>query len=240
MIIYTGGTSDRPKGVMLSHGNLVANALQTRHWITDIREGHEAFLCALPFSHSYGLSATLNAPVMIGATMILLPTFITGDVLKTIKREKPTLFPGVPTMYMAINNFRGVRNFGIRSIRACISGAAPLPVEVQEAFEKLTRGRLVEGYGLTEASPITATVVNTAYFKRRIVIPLHVSNICKANDRPHKRHNQRCPNTRKQPRALSRGIVGNFGPVLQMIGLRDIYATPPRRMVNLTPILKIF
>lgn len=155
VIIYTGGTSDRPKGVMLSHGNLVANALQTRHWITDIREGHETFLCALPFSHSYGLSATLNAPVMIGATMVLLPTFITEDVLKTIKRERPTLFPGVPTMYMAINNFRGVRKFGIRSIRACISGAAPLPVEVQEAFEKLTRGRLVEGYGLTEASPIT-------------------------------------------------------------------------------------
>jgi long-chain acyl-CoA synthetase len=155
VIIYTGGTSDQPKGVMLSHGNLVANALQTRHWITDLREGHETFLCALPFSHSYGLSATLNAPVMIGATMVLLPTFITEDVLKTIKREKPTLFPGVPTMYMAINNYRGVRNFGIRSIRACISGAAPLPVEVQEAFEKLTRGRLVEGYGLTEASPIT-------------------------------------------------------------------------------------
>lgn len=155
VIIYTGGTTDQPKGVMLSHGNLVANALQTRHWITDLREGHETFLCALPFSHSYGLTTTLNVPVMIGATMVLLPNFVTEDVLKTIRRKKPTLFPGVPTMYMAINNYPGVRRFGIHSIRACISGAAPLPVEVQEAFEKLTRGRLVEGYGLTEAGPVT-------------------------------------------------------------------------------------
>lgn len=155
VIIYTGGTTDQPKGVMLSHGNLVANALQTRHWLTDLREGHEVFLCVLPFSHSYGLTTTLNVPVMTGATMVLLPTFITAEVLNTIKREKPTLFPGVPTMYMAINNYPGVRRFGIRSIRACISGAAPLPVEVQEAFEKLTRGRLVEGYGLTEAGPVT-------------------------------------------------------------------------------------
>lgn len=155
LIIYTGGTTDRPKGVMLSHRNLAANAIQTRHWITDVREGRERFLCVLPFSHSYGLTTTLNVPVMIGATMIILPTFQTREVLETIKATRPTLFPGVPTMYMAINNFPGVRRFGIRSIRACLSGAAPLPVEVQEAFEKLTRGRLVEGYGLTEAGPAT-------------------------------------------------------------------------------------
>ncbi len=155
LIIYTGGTTDRPKGVMLSHRNLVANALQTRHWLADVREGRERFLCVLPFSHSYGLTTALNVPVMLGATMIMLPSFQTRQVLQTIKATRPTLFPGVPTMYMAINNFPGVRRFGIRSIRACISGAAPLPVEVQEAFEKLTRGRLVEGYGLTEASPVT-------------------------------------------------------------------------------------
>ena len=155
LIIYTGGTTDRPKGVMLSHRNLVANAIQTRHWITGVREGHERFLCVLPFSHIYGLTTALNVPVMVGATMILLPTFSTREVLETIKRTRPTLFPGVPTMYMTINNFPGVRRFGIQSIRACISGAAPLPVEVQEEFEKLTRGRLVEGYGLTEAGPVT-------------------------------------------------------------------------------------
>ena len=155
LIIYTGGTTDQPKGVMLSHRNLVANAVQTRHWITDVREGRERFLSVLPFSHIYGLTTALNVPVMIGATMIILPSFQTREVLATIRATRPTLFCGVPTMYMAINNFPGVRRYGIRSIRACISGAAPLPVEVQEAFEKLTHGRLVEGYGLTEASPVT-------------------------------------------------------------------------------------
>ena len=155
VIIYTGGTTDQPKGVMLSHHNLVANAVQTRHWIITAREGRERFLCVLPFSHSYGLTTALDLPVMIGATMIILPTFNTAEVLHTIRRTRPTLFPGVPTMYMAINHFPGARRFGIHSIRACISGAAPLPVEVQEEFEKLTRGRLVEGYGLTEASPVT-------------------------------------------------------------------------------------
>ena len=91
----------------------------------------------------------------LGATLILKAQFQVKDVLQTIKKNRPTIFPGVPNMYMAINNFRGVRKYGIRSINACISGSAPLPVEVQEAFEKLTKGRLVEGYGLTEASPVT-------------------------------------------------------------------------------------
>jgi len=155
LIIYTGGTTDLPKGVMLSHRNLVANALQTRHWIPDAREGGERFLCVLPFSHSYGLTTALNVPISLGATLILKPKFEVGDVLKAIQRYRPTIFPGVPQMYVAIKDYPGVRKYGIHSIKACISGSAPLPVEVQEAFEKLTRGRLVEGYGLTEASPVT-------------------------------------------------------------------------------------
>lgn len=155
VIKYTGGTTDKPKGVMLSHRAVLANALQTRHWITDLKEGYETVLAALPFSHSYGMTAAMNVPIALGAKIVILPNFVTLDVLQHIKRYKPTLFPGVPTMYMAINQFKGVRKYGISSIKACISGAAPLPVEVQEAFEKLTRGRLVEGYGLTEASPVT-------------------------------------------------------------------------------------
>jgi len=155
VIKYTGGTTDKPKGVMLSHHAILANALQTRHWITDLKEGYETVLAALPFSHSYGMTAAMNVPIALGAKIVILPNFITTDVLQHIKRYKPTLFPGVPTMYMAINQFKGVRRYGISSIKACISGAAPLPVEVQEAFEKLTRGRLVEGYGLTEAAPVT-------------------------------------------------------------------------------------
>jgi len=154
-IIYTGGTTAQAKGVMLSHRNLVSNALQTRHWMPDAQEGRERFLCVLPFSHSYGLTAALNVPITLGATLILRPQFQTLDVLKSIRRNRPTIFPGVPNMYVAINSFRGVRKYGIQSIKACISGSAPLPIEVQEAFEKLTRGSLVEGYGLTEASPVT-------------------------------------------------------------------------------------
>ncbi|MCE9646895.1 MAG: alpha/beta fold hydrolase [Chloroflexi bacterium] len=155
VIQYTGGTTAQSKGVMLSHRNLVANALQTRHWLPRAEEGRERFLCVVPFFHSYGMTAALNVPVSLGAAMILKTQFQTLDVLKTIKRYKPTIFPGSPNMYVAINNFRAVRKYGIHSIKACISGSAPLPVEVQESFEKLTKGRLVEGYGLTEASPIT-------------------------------------------------------------------------------------
>jgi long-chain acyl-CoA synthetase len=154
-IQYTTGTTTQSKGVMLSHRNLVANALQTRHWLPAAVEGGERFLSVVPIFHSYGLTTALNVPVSLGAAMILKPQFQVQDILKTIKDYQPTIFPGVPSMYMAINNFRGARNYGIKSIKVCLSGSAPLPVEVQEAFEKLTKGRLVEGYGLTEASPVT-------------------------------------------------------------------------------------
>jgi long-chain acyl-CoA synthetase len=155
VVLFTGGTTGQSKGVMLSHRNLVANALQTRHWLPNAEAGRERFLCVVPFFHSYGMTGAMNVPVSIGAAMILKPQFQVLDVLKTIKKYRPTIFPGSPSMYVAINNFRGVRKYGISSIKACISGSAPLPVEVQEAFEKLTKGKLVEGYGLTEASPIT-------------------------------------------------------------------------------------
>jgi len=155
LVQYTGGTTTQPKGVMLSHYNLVADTMQVRHWIPDLREGREVFLSVLPLSHIYGLTTAMNVPVSLAAAMVILPTFVTQDVLRAVRRYRPTIFPGVPPMYLAINNFPRVRKYGISSIRACISGAAPLPVEIQEAFEKLTRGRLVEGYGLTEASPVT-------------------------------------------------------------------------------------
>lgn len=179
VIQYTGGTTAEAKGVMLSHRNLVANALQTRQWLPDAQEGRERFLCALPFSHSYGLTTALTVPVAIGATMILKPTFNVADILKTIRRYRPTIFPGVPSMYVAINNARNVRRYGMGSIRACISGSAPLPVEVQESFEKLTKGRLVEGYGLTEASPVThANPINGMRKVGSIGIPLPSTEAC--------------------------------------------------------------
>ena len=155
LLQYTSGTTAQPKGVMLSHRNLVANTLQTRHWLPELREGREVFLSVLPFSHSYGMTVSMNIPVALAATMLVLPSFVTEEVLRAIRRYHPTIFPGVPTMYTAISSYPGVRRFGIESIKACLSGAAPLPVEVQESFEKLTRGRLVEGYGLTEATTVT-------------------------------------------------------------------------------------
>ncbi|MEW6718798.1 MAG: alpha/beta fold hydrolase [Chloroflexota bacterium] len=154
-IQYTGGTTAAPKGVLLNHRQLVANTIQTRHWIPDAQMGRERFLCVLPFSHSYGLTTGLNVPIALGATLIVKPRFQVKDTLKTIKHYRPTIFPGVPQMYVDISNYPGVRKYGISSIKACISGSAPLPIEVQETFEKLTHGRLVEGYGLTEASPVT-------------------------------------------------------------------------------------
>ena len=165
-IQFTGGTTAEPKGVMLSHNNLVANALQTRHWMPTAVEGKERFLCVLPFSHSYGLTTALNLPVALGATLILKSKFETVEILKTIQRYRPTVFPGVPSMYMAIKDYPSVRKFGISSIKACISGSAPLPIEVQESFEKLTRGRLVKGYGLTEAGP--ATHANPLFGQRKV------------------------------------------------------------------------
>jgi long-chain acyl-CoA synthetase len=155
LIQYTSGTTDIPKGVMLSHGNLLINIAQNRHWMPDARHGHETILGILPLSHSYGITSCMNMAIAIAASLVLLPTPRTDQILAAIKQHRPTIFPGIPAFYLAIANYPNVRRFHVSAIRICVSGSAPLPVEVQEAFEKLTRGRLVEGYGLTEASPVT-------------------------------------------------------------------------------------
>ncbi len=165
-ILYTSGTTDAPKGVCLTHTNLLANMLQVRHWIQDLQYGQEICLAVVPLTHSYGMTNAMNLPLAIGATILMLPAFELEQVLHHIKKYKPTIFPGVPSMYTAINHTPNVRSYGLNSIKACVSGAAPLPVEVQEEFEKLTRGRLVEGYGLTEASPVTHA--NPLYGVRKV------------------------------------------------------------------------
>jgi len=152
---YTGGTTGTPKGAMLTHFNLYANCVQIGAWLSEFKEDHFRVLAALPFFHVYGLTTVLNYTVFGGGTMILVPRFDVNQVLKLIQRHRPHIFPGAPTMYVAILNHPKARELDLRSIQACISGAAPLPVEVQTAFEELTGGRLVEGYGLTEASPVT-------------------------------------------------------------------------------------
>lgn len=154
-IIFTSGTSDVPKGVYLTHANLVANTLQVRHWMPSLRYGKETFLSVLPLSHSYGMTTAMNVPVSIGARIVLLPEFRLKKLLQYIKRYRPTIFPGVPSIYTAINHTPKSRRYRFSAIKACLSGAAPLPVEVLEEFEKVTRGRLIEGYGLTECSPMT-------------------------------------------------------------------------------------
>lgn len=155
LLMYTGGSTGVAKGAVLLHSNILANALQVKAWCSDLEEGKEVFLAVLPFFHSYGMTTVMNTPLFAGCKVVALPRFVLADVLKTIDKERPTLFPGVPTMYVAINNAPDLDKHDVKSVRVCISGAAPLPIEVQQQFEKNTGGKLVEGYGLSEASPVT-------------------------------------------------------------------------------------
>ena len=164
-LVYTGGTTGLSKGAMLTHYNVVSNALQTAAWFVDVEEGKEGIMCVLPFFHSYGLNAVMSVGIARGMKLILLPRFELGMALKAIAKEKPTLFPGVPRIYIAINESPESKDHDLSSIRACFSGAAPLPVAVAEKFEGITGGRLVEGYGLTETSPVTH--INPIYGKRK-------------------------------------------------------------------------
>ncbi len=152
---YTGGTTGTPKGVMLTHFNILANTYQSVSWFTQLEPGSEATLCIIPFFHSYGMTVGLNFSVKIGAKMVLMPKYHTEDALKLIEKHKITLLPGVPQIYATISNHPKVSKYNLRSIKACISGAAPLPLKIKEDFERLTGGKLVEGYGLSEASPVT-------------------------------------------------------------------------------------
>jgi long-chain acyl-CoA synthetase len=154
LLQYTGGTTGIPKGVVLTHQNLVANTWQCRRWCP-FREGEEVVLGGLPFFHVYGMSVCLNLALSMGSTLVLLPRFQVGEVLQAIVRHRVTVFPGIPAMYAAINSYQRIERYDLRSIRICISGAGPLHPSVQERFESLTGARLVEGYGLTEAAPVT-------------------------------------------------------------------------------------
>ncbi|HET8759944.1 MAG TPA: long-chain fatty acid--CoA ligase [Nitrospiria bacterium] len=165
LLQYTGGTTGVPKGVMLTHRNLVANTLQCRAWMPSLRDGEEVFLGVIPFFHVYGMTACMNLAIATGGLIVLLPRFVTKDVLRAIVKSRATIFMGVQAMYVAINNFPDVRRYDLSSIRICISGAGPLHVEVQERFEALTGGKVVEGFGLSEASPVTH--VNPIFGRRK-------------------------------------------------------------------------
>jgi long-chain acyl-CoA synthetase len=155
LLQYTGGTTGTPKGAMLTHRNLVANGLQARSWFPRLREEHEVILGAVPLFHAYGLLAVLFLGVAAAAEMVLLPRPRPDAVLEALHRFRPTLFPGVPTLYAGIIDHPRVGEYDLRTGTQCLSGAASLPARVVERFEALTGGRLVEGYGLTETSPLT-------------------------------------------------------------------------------------
>ncbi|MBA5777742.1 long-chain fatty acid--CoA ligase [Stappia sp. F7233] len=153
---YTGGTTGVPKGAMLTHENLSANIEQMRTVFAAAEPGRERMLCVLPFFHVFAMTVAQNKSVALGAEMVLMPRFELKMLLDSIKRKKVTLFPGVPTIYTAINNAKETASYDLTSIKFCMSGGAPLPVEVKTRFEELTGCILVEGYGLSEASPVVA------------------------------------------------------------------------------------
>jgi long-chain acyl-CoA synthetase len=155
---YSGGTTGLSKAAVATHRNLVANTLQIHSWMTECRDGQEIVLMAIPMFHVYGMVAGMSFAVHSGASMIMIPNpRDLKDVLASIDKHQPTVFPGVPTMYNAINNHPDVAagKYKLTSIRACISGSAPLMRETKDRFEALTGGKLVEGYGLSEAPTAT-------------------------------------------------------------------------------------
>ena len=153
---YTGGTTGVPKGAMLTHQNLVANARQCLAWFPDMKPGEERVLAVLPFFHVFAMTVAMNWSIACGAEITLLPRFEIDTLLAAIRRKRPTTMPGVPTLFTAIYSHPASKKIDLTSIRSCISGGAPLPLEVKHKFEAVTGCTLVEGYGLSETSPVAA------------------------------------------------------------------------------------
>jgi long-chain acyl-CoA synthetase len=151
---YTGGTTGLSKGAMLTHMNLVSNALMSAEWLQG-KPTEETFLTVLPLFHIYGMTTGMNVPIYMAGTMVMLPRFDLADSLKSIQEHRITVFCGAPTMYSMLLSHPDLRKYNLRTIKFCLSGSAPLPPEVQKKWMETTGGVLIEGYGLTESSPIT-------------------------------------------------------------------------------------
>jgi len=150
---YTGGTTGTPKGAMLTHANISVNCQQAAAWATNLKSGEERTLAALPFFHVFAMTAVMNFALQEGAEIVIMPRFILNDAMKLIDKARPTVMPGVPTMFNAMLNHPKLASFDLSSLKYCVSGGAALPVDVKEKFERLTGCKVVEGYGLSEASP---------------------------------------------------------------------------------------
>ncbi len=154
-LLYTGGTTGIAKGVQLTHGNLSCNVQQATAWFPDFRPGEELVVGCLPFFHSFGMTTVMNVAIFYGYGNILIPKPEPKPILEAISKYKATYIPAVPTLYSAMVNFPNLKKYDLTSLRACFSGASALPMETIRSFEKLTGAQICEGYGLTEASPVT-------------------------------------------------------------------------------------
>ncbi len=155
LLQYTGGTTGQPKGVMLTHANLGTNCHQIIAVIYTFLQKHQTFVALLPFFHVYGLSVCVIIPTAFAATTLPMPRYVPHDVLKLIKKHKPTILPGAPSVYTSLMQQKNIADFDLTCIQLCISGSAPLPQEHFSRFQELTGATIIEGYGLTEAAPIT-------------------------------------------------------------------------------------
>ena len=151
---YTGGTTGTPKGAMLTHANVYANVLQVVSWAPDLVDGQERVLGVLPFFHVFAMTVVMNFGIAKAAEMLIMPRFVLNDALKLIDKGKPTVMPGVPTLFNAILNHPKLKSHDLSSLKFCLSGGAALPLEVKQNFERTTGCKLVEGYGLSETSPV--------------------------------------------------------------------------------------
>ncbi|MBL4612501.1 MAG: long-chain fatty acid--CoA ligase [Emcibacter sp.] len=157
VIQYTGGTTGIPKGAMLTHANIYINVVQLENWAIDLERGKEVTIGCLPFFHVFAMTVVMDLSIYIGAKVVIQPKFELDAVIKMMKKEKPTLFAGVPTMFTALLNHSSAPDIGMDHVRMCMSGGAPLPVELGRAFKNKINVAISEGYGLTETSPVCSS-----------------------------------------------------------------------------------
>jgi long-chain acyl-CoA synthetase len=151
---YTGGTTGVPKGAILTHANLYINTLQCSMWFAGLAEGKERMMAVLPFFHVFAMTAVMNFSILNAYALLLIPKFSINNLVRDIDKKKPTIMPGVPTLFAAINNFRRLKSYDLSSLKAGVVGGAQLPLTIKNQFEQNSGCRLIEGYGLTECSPV--------------------------------------------------------------------------------------